>query len=86
MQTCLLDILDTAGQEEYSAMRDQVSKRERVREREREREREGERERRREREGGSKSSSSMQMHSFDGTGECSLCKLSLPRMEVRLWS
>lgn len=26
MQTCLLDILDTAGQEEYSAMRDQVSK------------------------------------------------------------
>ena len=25
VQTCLLDILDTAGQEEYSAMRDQVS-------------------------------------------------------------
>ena len=24
MQTCLLDILDTAGQEEYSAMRDHV--------------------------------------------------------------
>ena len=24
LQTCLLDILDTAGQEEYSAMRDQV--------------------------------------------------------------
>ena len=24
IQTCLLDILDTAGQEEYSAMRDQV--------------------------------------------------------------
>ena len=24
MQTCLLDILDTAGQEEYSAMRDLV--------------------------------------------------------------
>jgi GTPase SAR1 family protein len=24
-ETCLLDILDTAGQEEYSAMRDQVS-------------------------------------------------------------
>jgi len=23
-ETCLLDILDTAGQEEYSAMRDQV--------------------------------------------------------------
>ena len=23
-QTCLLDILDTAGQEEYSSMRDQV--------------------------------------------------------------
>lgn len=26
MQTCLLDILDTAGQEEYSAMRDSVKK------------------------------------------------------------
>lgn len=25
VQTCLLDILDTAGQEEYSAMRDAVS-------------------------------------------------------------
>ena len=25
LQTCLLDILDTAGQEEYSAMRDHVS-------------------------------------------------------------
>ena len=25
LQTCLLDILDTAGQEEYSAMRDLVS-------------------------------------------------------------
>lgn len=25
VQTCLLDILDTAGQEEYSAMRDHVS-------------------------------------------------------------
>jgi GTPase SAR1 family protein len=24
-ETCLLDILDTAGQEEYSAMRDQVA-------------------------------------------------------------
>lgn len=24
-ETCLLDILDTAGQEEYSAMRDQVT-------------------------------------------------------------
>ena len=24
LQTCLLDILDTAGQEEYSAMRDTV--------------------------------------------------------------
>jgi GTPase KRas protein len=26
-ETCLLDILDTAGQEEYSAMRDQVQQR-----------------------------------------------------------
>ena len=39
-ETCLLDILDTAGQEEYSAMRDQVSRASEQRKRERESERE----------------------------------------------